>query len=108
MVSTLTMYQYVGLKLSFPLIDTTNLVKICSRIKTPGVIELMDINDYHIYERQQNEIKNILNQIVHCLKCNIDASDLLALKYATEKKHVKISSYYLLPYAFVWVKSQPF
>ena len=45
MTSTLTINEYIGLKLSFPLLNTNNLVKIPSRVKTPGVIELMEKND---------------------------------------------------------------
>ena len=107
MTSTLNIDEYIGLKLSFPLLNTKNLVKIPSRVKTHGVIELMEINDYDIYERQQNEIKQIVNQIVDCLKCNNDTSELFSLKYNTEKKHIKLCSYYLLPNSFFWIKSHP-
>lgn len=107
MTSTLTTYEYFRLKFSFPLLNTKNLVKISSRIKTPGVIELMDTNDYHIYERQQNELKQIVNQIVNCEKCNNDTSELLSLKYYTTKQnHIHLCSYYLLPNSLVWMKLQ--
>ena len=108
MTSTLTINEYIGLKLSFPLLNTNNLVKIPSRVKTPGVIELMEKNDYHIYERQQNEIKQFINKLVECVKYNSDTSYLLTLKSNAEKNHIKFCSYYLVPNNFFWIKSHPF
>ena len=107
MTSTLTTYQYAKLKLSFPWLNTSTLVVIPSRIRTPNVIELMEITDRDIYEKQQKEINQILNQIVDRLKMNNDTSDLYELKRQTKNNHIKLTSYYLTPYEFFWIKSNP-
>ncbi len=107
MVFTFTIYEYIGLKLSFPSLNTSNLVKISSRVKTPGVVEVMERNDRDIYERQQNEINQLNHQIIECLKSNTDASDLVELKRRTVNNHIELSSYFLVPYRFFWIKSHP-
>ena len=108
MTSTLTTYQYVKLKLSFPSLNTSTMVRVSSRLKTPNVIELMEMNDSHLYEIQQNEIKQIINQIRDCIKCNKDTSELISLKCTTQRNHIKFTSYCLLPNRFYWLKLNSF
>jgi hypothetical protein len=53
-----TYMQILFFKLSFPFININSLVQIPSRIKTPNVIELMNINDYEMYKIQQKKEMN--------------------------------------------------
>lgn len=102
MTLNLTNWEYYTLKLSYPFINTSTLVKINSRIKTPNVCELMDLNDYQIYKAQQFEKNKIFDEY-------FKSHDIELLTKLTniKKTHLKISSYYLLPGTIYWKKQEP-
>lgn len=102
MTLNLTNWEYYTLILSYPFINTSLLVNINSRFKTPGVCELMNLNDYQIYKTQQSENRQIMDEF-------IKSGDIELLKNFNEKKktHLKFSSYYLLPGAIFWNKLGP-
>lgn len=90
MSKILSHWEYCTLKLSYPLLDTSTLVKISSRIKTPNVCELMDKNDYEKYEKQQRE-----NDLARKNR----EFDKLLQNIITQPK---FNSYFLLPGANRW------
>ena len=112
--TNLTTYEYLLFKMSYPYINTSTLIKIASTIKTPGVIQLMDINDYQIYIKQQNELEvytlkmkeNVRNTIMEYRKHkeinDEDINNVFNDFMATKKKHLFFRTYYLLPGHLFW------
>jgi len=75
--SSLTNYEYFTFKLSYPFVNISNLVKLNgSRVKTPGVCELMYKNDYELYK----------------IQCH------------GNRQYKEIPSYFLVPSSIVWDK----
>lgn len=103
MTLNLTNWEYYKLKLLYPFINTSTLVNISSRIKTPNVCELMDLDDYQIYKTQQSENRQIIDEFIK----SGDIELLTKLKN-NKKTHLKFSSYYLLPGSIFWNKLEPF
>lgn len=108
MVSGLTICQSILLFLSFPFLNTSTLVRIKSRYMCPGVIELMESNDFIIYKMQQDEIMLYTSQMLECLKSeNVDTIKLRSLANEQNKaweKHLKFDSYCLFPGQLFWFK----
>tara|TARA_B110000971_G_C19837229_1_gene420840 strand:+ start:402 stop:713 length:312 start_codon:yes stop_codon:yes gene_type:complete len=102
MTLNLTNWEYYTLILSYPFINTSTLVNISSRIKTPNVCELMDLNDYQIYKTQQSENSQIIDEFI---KSN--DIELLTKLNNNRKTHLQFSSYYLLSGAIFWNKLVP-
>ena len=107
MINNLTNYEYITLKLSFPTINTSNLVKIPSRIKTPNVIELMELHNSQIFTIQQEELRLLTNKIIVNIKSNKNSDELFLEKKNILQKHLKLCSYFLLPGHFIWSKLEP-
>lgn len=102
MTTNLSYIQIITFKLQFPFVDMTSLIQIASRIKTSNVIELMDICNYKIYEKQQNEIHE---NLIHKLK-KIKNNEILTSddKINICQKHQEIISYFLIPHNVIWSK----
>jgi hypothetical protein len=115
MTLNLTNWEYYTLKLSYPDIDTSTLVKISSRIKTPNVCEVMDLNDYQIYQTQQFENKKIIDEILKSRGRDSDSdidvvstlNELVRTLNNNRKTQLKFSSYYLLPGHDFWKTLEP-
>ena len=102
MTLNLTNFEYFTLRLSYPFINTSTLVNISPRIKTPTVCELMDLNDYQIYKNQQSENNQIMDEFIKSRDI-----ELLTKLNNNMKTHLQFCSYYLLPGTIFWNKLGP-
>jgi hypothetical protein len=111
----LTTSEYILFKLSYPFVDTTTLIKIKPTVKRPGVIQLMDINDYQTYVTQQNELNAYVDKMTDIKHVKIPANRdnaTLCCEYIglfngyieTRAKHTSINTYYLSPGQLFWNK----
>jgi hypothetical protein len=109
MTSNLTNNEYHLLKLSFPFVNTSKLIKINSTIKTPTIHLLIDSDDYPNFKKQQDEKIFYQNQINELYKSNdkdkfIKIEKLLRKKTNICKNHLGFNAYCLLKCNYLWTK----
>jgi hypothetical protein len=97
--------------MNFPYINTKNLIKVDSLIKTPTVVTLIDSSDYQIYKKQITERDEYVKQLKQ-LFVNIPdpRSDEFKFKHhelirTSRDGYIHINSYALLEGYNTWIKS---